>query len=233
MEEVLLLIEANQRWIFLLLGLLGLVYFGSVLRAYNRYRSAIYGLERERSISMLRRSGGMLALAVTGIVVVFILTTFASPALPVSLRPTVIPTVSLLATPILGQGEEGTAFSTATPIDSDGIDGAGCANLNATIFSPESGARVKGEVQFKGSANIPGFAFYKLEFNDLMPASTWLAISANNQTVCEQGCDDETEILGIWDTSLVRPGQYAVQLVVTDTLGNAPFPCQIRLQIVP
>jgi hypothetical protein len=59
MEEVLLLIEANQRWIFLLLGLLGLVYFGSVLRAYDRYRSAIYGLERERSISRLRRSGGM------------------------------------------------------------------------------------------------------------------------------------------------------------------------------
>jgi hypothetical protein len=210
MEEVLLLIEANQRWIFLLLGLLGLVYFGSVLRAYDKYRSAIYGLERERSISRLRRSGGMLALAVTGIVVVFILTTFASPALPASLRPTAIPTVSLLATPILGQGEE-----------------------NATIFSPESGERVSGEVYFKGVANIPGFAFYKLEFNDLKPASSWLAISANNQTVCEQGCDDETEMLGVWDTSLVRPGQYAVQLVVTDTLGNAPFPCQIRLQIVP
>jgi hypothetical protein len=70
----------------------------------------------------------------------------------------------------LGQGEEGTAFSTATPIDPDGIDGAGCANLNATIFSPESGERVSGEVYFKGVANIPGFAFYKLEFNDLKPS---------------------------------------------------------------
>ncbi len=233
MEEVLLFIEANQRWIFLLLGLLGLVYFGSVLRAYNSYRAAVFGLEWERSISKLRRSGGMLALAITGIIVVFILTTFASPALPASLRPTAIPTVSLLATPILGQGEEGAAFTTATPIDPAGIDGAGCANLNATIISPESGERVKGEVHFNGVANIPGFAFYKLEYNDLKPASTWLAISASNQTVCEQGCDDETEMLGIWDTSLVRPGEYVVQLVVTDTLGNAPFPCQIRLQIVP
>ncbi len=233
MEEVLLLIEAYQGWIFLILGFLGLVYSGSVLRAYKSYRVAIYGLEREQSTSRLRRSGGMLALAVTGIVVVFILTTFASPALPASLRPTAIPTVSLLATPILEQGEGGIVFTTATPLDPDGIDGAGCANLNATIISPESGARVKGEVLFKGTANIPGFAFYKLEYNDLKPESTWLAISANNQTVCDQGCDDETEILGTWDTSLVRPGQYAVQLVVTDTLGNAPFPCQIRLQIVP
>lgn len=233
MEEVLLIIEDNQRWIFLLLGLLGLVYFGSVLRAYKSFREAIYGLERERSISRLRRSGGMLALAVTAIIVVFILTTFASPALPASLRPTAIPTISLLATPILGQGEEGTIFSTATPINPDSIDGIGCANLNATIIFPESGERVQGEVHFRGTANIPGFAFYKLEYHDLKPSSTWLAISASNQPVCEQEECDNTVRLGTWDTSLVRPGQYAIQLVVTDTLGNAPFPCQIRLQIVP
>jgi hypothetical protein len=32
---------------------------------------------------------------------------------------------------------------------------------------------------------------------------------------------------------LVTPGQYAMQLVVTDTLGNAPLPCQILLQVTP
>ena len=232
MEEVLLIIEANQRWIYVFLGLLGLVYFGSVIRAYDSFRSSIYGLERERAISGLRRSGGMLALTIIGIFGVFILTTFASPALPASLRPTPMPTVTLLATPISGQGEEGTAFSTATPINPENIDGTGCANLYATMTSPEDGERVQGEVRFLGTANIPGFAFYKLEYHDLKPSSSWLAISASNQPVCEQGCD-ETELLGTWDTSLVRPGQYGVQLVVTDTLGNAPFPCQIRLQIVP
>ena len=108
----------------------------------------------------------------------------------------------------------------------------GCATPNATITSPLSGENVQGEVRFLGTANIPGFAFYKLEYHDLKPESSWQAISASNTPVCEQGCE-ETEILGTWDTSLVRPGQYAVQLVVTDTLGNAPFPCQIRLQIVP
>jgi len=232
MEEVLLFIEANQRWIFILLGLLGLVYFGLVLRAYNTFRASIYGLERERSISNLRRSGGMLALAATGILVVFILTTFTSPALPASHRPTPMPTVSLLESPISEVGEEGTTLSTATPINPDSIDGTGCTNLNATITSPEDGERVQGEVRFLGTAIIPGFAFFKLEYHDLKPSSTWLAISASNQPVCEQECDETTK-LGTWDTSLVRPGQYAVQLVVTDTLGNAPFPCQIRLQIVP
>jgi hypothetical protein len=232
MHEFLLFLEANQAWIYLLLGFTAIIYGRIFVRMLSVYRGALFVLERERAMARALRSGAGLALIAAGFIATFILTTFAAPAIPAALRPTPIPTVSLLATPMADEGNSAAGFATATPFSVSQVDGAGCANLNATIVEPISGDSVRGQVIFRGVANIPGFAFYKLEYHDLQAESTWLAISASNTTVCEQGCTGEDE-LGTWDTSLVRPGQYAIQLVVTDTLGNAPLPCQILLQVVP
>jgi hypothetical protein len=231
MEEAILFIEAHQSIIYLVLVLLAVIYAWLLLQAYQGLRGAIFGLERERAISKLTRSGAMLALIISGILATFVITTFASPAIPPSLRPTALPTVSLLATSEPEGALEGGGGLAATPLTVDMIDGSGCQNPDATISSPESGEAVRGEVEILGTANIIGFAFYKLEYHDLKAGSDWLAISASNAPVCEN-CDEE-QFLGAWDTSLVTPGQYAVQLVVTDTLGNAPLPCQILLQVTP
>jgi len=231
-QELLLFLEANQAWVYLLLGFAAVLYGRLLLSAFNVYRAAIYELERERALRRSLRSGAVLALITAGFITTFILTTFAAPALPAALRPTSIPTVSLLAAPAEENTDAIAEFATATPFSVDLVDSAGCANLNATIIEPESLSSIQGQVDFKGAANTPGFAFYKLEYHDLQPGSNWLAISASNTTVCEQGCPEEDQ-LGSWDSSLVRPGQYAVQLVVTDTQGNAPMPCQILIQVVP
>lgn len=232
MQEFLLFVEAYQAWIYLLLVVLALLNGRVFLSAIHLYRRALYSLERERALSRTLRSGAGLALISAGFLATFILTTFAAPALPPELRPTAVPTVSLLATAMRsGEGADA-PFATATPFSVDLVDGAGCTNENATIQEPVSGDSVQGQVTFRGAANVAGFAFYKLEYHDLQPESTWLAISASNIAVCEGICEVEDE-LGAWDTSLVRPGQYAVQLIVTDTQGNAPLPCQILIQILP
>jgi hypothetical protein len=232
MEEIILSIEALQSWIYIILGLAGLIYAILLLRAFHDLRSSVFGLERERATRRITRSGAMLILILAGFSATFVVTSFASPAIPASARPTVLPTVSLLATSPPAPGIVAAPFSTATPIQASAIDGAGCTNELATITSPETNSTVRGEIQFLGTANINNFAFYKLEYHDLGPESTWLAIWASNEPVCSSGCQEE-ELLGTWDTTLVRPGQYAVQLVVTDTQGNAPLPCQILLQVVP
>ena len=232
MEEFILSIEAFQSWIYLLLGLAGLIYAVSVLRAYRELRISVFGLERERALRRITRSGAMLIMIVAGLSATFVISTFASPSIPASARPTALPTVSLLSTPLGQPNAADESFKTATPIEASAIDSAGCANEQATLTSPEANSTVRGEIQFLGVANIDNFAFYKLEYHDLRPESTWLAIWASNIPVCPQGCQ-ETELLGTWDTTLVRSGQYAVQLVVTDTQGNAPLPCQILIQVVP
>lgn len=232
MQEFLLFVEAYQAWIYLLLAFVAVLYARLFFRALGIYRRALYALERERALTRALRSGAGLAILTAGFIATFILTTFAVPAIPAAMRPTAMPTVSLLATPRQEQADSLAGFATATPFSVDLVDSAGCTNENATIIEPISGDSVQGQIVFRGTANIPGFAFYKLEYHDLQPDSTWLAISASNSTVCEQGCAEEDQ-LGTWDTSLVRAGQYAVQLVVTDTLGNAPMPCQLLIQIVP
>jgi hypothetical protein len=233
MEEIVLRIEELQSGIYLILGLAGLIYAVLVLRAYRDLRASVFSLERERATRRIARSGAMLVLIVAGLAVTFVIATFASPAIPASARPTALPTVSLLASPQPGPGNGDQPFATATPIAASAIDGAGCDNQLAMISSPEMNSTVRGEIEFRGTANIPDFAFYKLEYHDLRPESTWLAIWASNTPVCESNCSEEGDLLGTWDTTLVRPGQYAVQLVVTNTQGNAPMPCQILLQVVP
>ncbi|HEY42826.1 MAG TPA: hypothetical protein G4O11_02470 [Anaerolineae bacterium] len=231
MEEILLFVEEQQTWIYLLLAIAGLIYVRSIFRSYRELRRAVFALERERAMSMLIRSGAMLALVFAALAATFVVATFAGPALPLSSRQTPLPTVSLLATP--ETGEEGLVedFVTATPFDPMSVNSTGCQNPNATITSPVDGDSVSGVVNIFGAASIQNFAFYKLEYRRLAPDAEWIPVSAGTQHVCEL-CDI-TEELGTWNTSLVIPGDYAFRLVVTDTAGNAPLPCEIRLRVLP
>jgi hypothetical protein len=229
MEEILLFIEEQQTWIYILFGLLGLIYLRASIRSYQNLRKAIFSLEREQAMSRLSRSAAILALLVAGLVATFVLATFASPAVPASMRSTPLPTVSLLATPGTQSEVVDEGFSTVTPLSPSGLDGAGCINPDATILEPENGDTVSGRLRIIGVANIQNFAFYKVEYRSFDGA--WLSVSAGSTPVCEN-CEN-TEELGVWDTSLVEPGIYGFRLVVTDTAGNAPLPCEIQIRIMP
>jgi hypothetical protein len=231
MDEILLFVEEQQTWIYLLLALAGLIYLRSIFRSYRELRRAVFALERERAMSLLIRSGAMLALVIAALAATFVVATFAGPALPLSTRQTPLPTVSLLATPEDAVETLTEDFVTATPFDPLTVDSAGCQNPNATITNPNDGDSVSGVIAILGTANIENFAFYKLEYRRLSPDIEWIPVSAGTQRVCEL-CDI-TEELGTWNTGLVIPGDYAFRLVVTDAVGNAPLPCEIQLRVLP
>lgn len=229
MEEALLLIQAYQTWIYIILGLALVVYGRLALRGWRANRVAEFGLERERARSGATRAGAMVAwiAAVAGLT--FLTANFLGPAVPAEDRPTPLPTVSLLATPNTPAPGEAGPVATSLPLAV--IDPTGCDNILATLTLPIEGAELSGTVAVEGTASIPNFAFYKYEYVELAagspaPGAVWRAISAGTTPVV----DGE---LGVWDTTLVVPGDYAFRLVVTDTAGNAPQPCAVRVRVLP
>lgn len=231
MQELLLFLERQQTWIYIGLGGVGLFYVRAAVQAYIAVQRARFRLEREQARQSLIRSGVMVGLLSLGVLVVFILTSFISPALPADAERVPVPTVNLLATPDVRPTDD-EAFLTATPLPEGDIAAAACSNPDATIRIPEDGDQLRGVIEILGTANIDNFAFYTLEYRSITSEGTWRAIMAGTQQVCEAFCEEE-ELLGSWDTSLVPPADYALRLVVTDTSGNAPQPCQIRVSVVP
>jgi hypothetical protein len=226
MHEALLFLDTYQAWVYLLLGLAGLAYLRLAVRWLAAYRSSIFSLERERDRARLIRAGMLLATVCALGAATFLITTFAVPAVPASARPTAIPTISLLTTPTLPALAVEGPVVTSTPLPVAILDSGGCQNTQATITSPVDGDAITGVVDFMGTARISNFAFYKLEYIRLIPGSVWRAVSAGTTPVVE-------DRLGSWDTSLVLPGDYGFRLVVTDSAGNAPLPCAVRLQVRP
>jgi hypothetical protein len=231
MEESLVFVEENQVWIYVVLALAGLLYVRLAIARYGDYQRTFFGLERERARTRLIPAGTMLGLVVFGFVVVFISTTFAGPALPISSRPTEVPTVSLLRTPD-GSGILEDEIELATAISGEDSSVLSCSNSKATLRYPEDGDSISGRIEIQGVANIDGFAFYKLEIRSVALNDEWRAIAAGVNSICGPDCEDQY-VLGTWDTSLVTPGEYEFRLVVLDTVGNAPMPCTIKLRVLP
>jgi hypothetical protein len=228
MDEALLVIQAYQTWIYLILCVALVLYGRAAIRWWKSYRVAEFGLERERARRGAMRAGAMVLWIVIVAGLTFLTATILSPVVPASMRPTPIPTVSLLATPETPV-PAGTAPATALPLAE--LDSSGCANPLASLSQPAPDSELSGTVTIEGTANILNFAFFKYEYIELAGGSpaagaVWRAISAGTTPVV----DGE---LGVWDTSLVAPGDYGFRLVVTDTAGNAPLPCVVRVRVLP
>lgn len=231
MEETLVFVEENQVWIYTILALAGVIYLRLTFVRIGELQRTFFGLERERARGRLIRAGTMMGLVLVGFVAVFISTTFAGPAIPISSRPTEVPTVSLISTQDDSDNMDEEVVL-ATAIAEEDSAATSCANPEATLRFPEDGDNISGRVEIEGVANIAGFAFYKLELRSVTLEDEWRAIAAGTDTVCGPDCDDQF-VLGTWDTSLVTPGEYEFRLVVMDTVGNAPMPCTIKLRVLP
>jgi LysM repeat protein len=95
----------------------------------------------------------------------------------------------------------------------------GCEHLT----QPRSGDVVKGTVTAKGTADIPDFAYYKLEQRkDGLDGWHWIMSGTSP-------VQDGT--LGTWDTRTVPDGDYFFRLVIVDGTGNYPPPCEIILKV--
>ncbi|HXF86031.1 MAG TPA: hypothetical protein VNK49_11650 [Anaerolineales bacterium] len=206
--------------IYIILTIGGLFILRRMYLNWREWRDAVYRLEREFALQRLTRT----VVLTVGILLLFLfefyVATFVAPSLPASdLLAT--PTLNLLATPIGTVPPGATLDLTAQPVQS-GM--SGCVPDRIMLTSPKPGEVIGGTVTLTGTASIPNFGFYKYE---VAPVGTnnWVTISAGAEPVR----DNE---LGKWDTTALANGDYFLQLVVIDNVGQTQEPCVIAVRIL-
>jgi hypothetical protein len=228
MEEALSFFRAYEVWIYMLLGLGAVIYIRKFVLAWQELRGAAFGLERESAQARLNQSAGVLVLLLSMAITEFVLVSYISPAVPGAI-PILTPTLDLLATPTATlspaaiQPDETALAPTSAITPTLQTPQGGCIPDQIAIAFPMEGDEIQGAVNISGTVDIPNFGFYKLEMK--RPEETgWLTILAGNEV-------RRSEILGIWNTSLLPPGYHQLGLVVTDNQGKTSPPCVIQVRV--
>jgi hypothetical protein len=116
-----------------------------------------------------------------------------------------------------------TPVPSATPIlsgDRIVVDSSGCGGPGLKITKPESGENIAGAYEIRGTANLPNFAFYKVEISNASTSGTWVTVSVGREPKMDGS-------LGTFNTEPYPPGEYAFRLIVIDNMGRPSVPCVI------
>jgi hypothetical protein len=223
MEELLRFLQRFEVWIYVVLGVAILVYARKVYQAYQDWKGAMFGLERESAQRNLNTVSTILVLLFFLALTELLLVSFVVPAYPrVNILRT--PTLSLLVTPTT------TLVTTVTPggegNPQEAAASQGCVKGQIEWLSPNPGEEISGKVVLKGTVNVPNMGYYKYEFTQ-PGRETWTTIAADNKPITESN----ENLLGNWDTTSVIPGDYLLRIVVSDS-QNKPMPaCIIPVQV--
>lgn len=101
------------------------------------------------------------------------------------------------------------------------VPAASCPTAGVQISSPGNGSVVMGTFNINGTADIPEFQFYKVEYSQGTSLSGFASIGDILATRVQGGR------LNSWNTSGFAKGVYALRLTVVDVSGNFPPPCTI------
>jgi len=212
-------LETYSPLIYIILAIMGLYVFRRMWRSWREWRNSVYTLEREFA---LRRLGGATAFGFLVLLLFFgefYISTFIVPSLPAS-EIMVTPTLDLLAEPAGTVSSDGT-LPLETPEIQSGM--SGCVPDEIMLTSPQPGEELSGTITLTGTADTPSFGFYKYEIAPL-GTTNWVTISAGSKPVV----DGE---LGKWDTTTITNGDYFLQLVILDNVGQTLEPCVIAVRV--
>ena len=232
MEAALRFLRQFEISIYVLLGIGVLIYARRFSRAWQDVRSSLYGLERESAQQRINWSASVMVLLIMMGIAVFLLVVFVSPMMSVVgsiATPTIDPFSTLDAETLAqpeGEGLLEPNLNAPTPLPTVFIDESNCVPDQVMITSPEPGEEIRGEVEIRGTANIPNFGFYKFEISHRNQA-IWFTQQANRKII------QDDVLIESWDTSLFEPGDYVIQLIVTDNEGNSLPPCRVPIKIAP
>ncbi len=224
MQAVIKFLASLEVPIYLILGVVAVIYLRRLTIALDERRSAVFGLEREAA--QRRVTAAVTVLILVGLLTVgeFSVATFLAPEIEeqaIYATPTVTP-VPETATP----GPVPTdATPTFTPYPQAVITDvpSDCQAGILEITNPEHRSEVSGVVTIEGSANTPNFGSYKYEYST-WEHKTWQTIAAGGEVRVNQN-------LGNWYTSALVPGDYLLRLIALDNNGNESGSCVVAVRV--
>ncbi len=97
----------------------------------------------------------------------------------------------------------------------------------AAITFPQNGSVLRGSVDIIGSARFnPGtIAFYKVEFGSGSNPSSWITMGSGHGQPVEAG------VLETWEAGSLRPGRYALRVVLVKPDGNYVTSAVVAVQV--
>lgn len=225
MEELLRFLANYEVGIYIVIGVVVLIYLKRLIDAMMALGKAQFGLEREVAQKNMRLSITIIALVVLLGISNFVLISVADVKYPGIAR-IATPTINPLST----QQPLDQAATTQTPETffqtQTAIALTGCIPDQLEWVQPKSGDEVSGSVELKGTVNTPNLGFYKYEYQK-QGDDVWTPISAGNRAVIEEAFG------GRWNTEQLEPGNYSLRLAVSDNQNKLLQPCVISVKVIP
>ncbi len=226
MEYVIKFLADFEVPIYLILGIVAVVYLRRIVVSLGEKRTAIFGLEREAAQRKVVSAASILILVGLITVLEFVVATFLAGEL--AQAPTfATPTIEVLTTPTVTLSGPVPTNATPTPTrypqaQIEGIESS-CVNDILEIDSPAHESEVTGVVEIIGSVNTPSLGSYRYDFST-MGVPNWQTIAAGSGV----HIDDN---LGNWYTSNLAAGPYMLRLVALDNKGNETAACVIVVNV--
>lgn len=220
MAEALRFFYQYEAVIYFVLGIGAFVYAVLFFQAWDAMRGSVYGLEQVSAQRRLNQAAAVLVIILAMSVAVFSLVTFVCP---------LVCETGGDYSGLTSNGENDaeadvTSEPVVTILPTVDIAEEGCIPGEIEITSPLRGETLVGEVAVLGTVAVNNFGFYKVEVARA-EEDIWLTIQAGRQLV------EEAELIPSWDTSLLPPGDYILQLIVTHNDGDVLPPCRIPIRV--
>ncbi len=212
-------LETYSPLIYIVLAIMGLYAFRRMWHSWREWRNSVFTLEREFALGRLGKATAFGFLVLLLFFSQFYISTFIVPSLPAS-DAKITPTLDLLVAPVETVSSDGVVLL-ETPEVQSGM--SGCIPDEIMLTAPKPGEEISGTVTLTGTVNVTNFGFYKYEFAQ-SGTDNWTTISAGAALVV----DDE---LGKWDTTSIANGDYFLQLVILDNVGQTLEPCVIAVRV--
>lgn len=246
-ERVLPFVAEYQWWLYGFFGLLLLFFLRRAILARQQGRRSIFTLEQEQARGRYTRSVIVTLVLLVVVGLVFGATNFLGPALTRPPEPTPKPTGGPLSEPTLTPtpppptitptptvtkpARTRVVVTTPTPLGAVTptplVRAPTCADPNARLTSPGINQVVQGNVPVRGTANIADFQYYKIEVAAGVNAGdqSWTVVGVLHHTPLDGG------VLETFNSDAYPPGTYTLRLVVVNTSGNYPEPCQVIVTV--